>query len=536
MSARRRHLLLAVAALALAVVPAAALLALPDRDKAVARAERIHATPPAAASVSLAGATYGTPIPRSFFGVSTEYFSLPLYERNQSVFQRVLSMLHVQGDGPMILRIGGDSADRSFWSPTLARGADWEFALTRGWVSRTGAVVRRLGLRVILDLNLVTGSPLRAVRWARVAEAGLPRGSIVGFEIGNEPDLYTHWYWEAITARTRSYAQLLPSKLSAPMYTRDFLSYARMLGRTAPQVPLVGPAIANPTLDVSWIANLVEHARGALGAVSAHRYPLSACVPRWSLAYPTVARVLSERVSAGVAKSAVPGIHLAHAAGVPFRLTELNSVTCGGRRGVSDTFATALWAPDALFELLRAGADGANVHIRENTINGPFALSAGGLNARPLLYGLLLFTRTLGPSSRLVPLRVHAAPSLHLKAWGVSVLGHTLHVLLIDKGNRAANVELNLPATGPATVQRLIAPAATSRSGVTLAGQWLGRNGRWHGQRTAQRILRSRTGYHVTVAPFSAALVSVNLPGVHRARTKRAENVLRRSSRTRKHR
>jgi hypothetical protein len=31
---------------------------------------------------------------------------------------------------------------------------------------------------------------------------------------------------------------------------------------------------------------------------------------------------------------------------------------------VSDTFATALWAPDALFELLRAGIDGVNVHVR----------------------------------------------------------------------------------------------------------------------------------------------------------------------------
>ena len=43
---------------------------------------------------------------------------------------------------------------------------------------------------------------------------------------------------------------------------------------------------------------------------------------------------------------------LAHGAGLRFRLDEVNSVTCGGTRGVSDTFATALWAPDALLSLL----------------------------------------------------------------------------------------------------------------------------------------------------------------------------------------
>jgi hypothetical protein len=33
----------------------------------------------------------------------------------------------------------------------------------------------------------------------------------------------------------------------------------------------------------------------------------------------------------------------------------INSVTCGGVRGVSNTLVTALWAPDALFELRRRG-------------------------------------------------------------------------------------------------------------------------------------------------------------------------------------
>ena len=58
--------------------------------------------------------------------------------------------------------------------------------------------------RLILDLILVTDSPPVAAQWARAAEAGLPARSIAGFEIGNEPDIYSRWYWLAIDIRARS--------------------------------------------------------------------------------------------------------------------------------------------------------------------------------------------------------------------------------------------------------------------------------------------------------------------------------------------
>ena len=60
-------------------------------------------------------------VPPSYFGLSTEYWTLPLFADNMPVFERVLSMLHVPGDGPLVLRIGGDSADHSFWAPKARR-------------------------------------------------------------------------------------------------------------------------------------------------------------------------------------------------------------------------------------------------------------------------------------------------------------------------------------------------------------------------------------------------------------------------------
>jgi Glycosyl hydrolase family 79 C-terminal beta domain len=227
--------------------------------------------------------------------------------------------------------------------------------------------------------------------------------------------------------------------------------------------------------------------------------------------------VLSPAASEGMASALGPVIDAGHDAGLPVRLTELNSVNCGGRPGVSNAFATALWAPDALFALLRAGVDGVNLHVRADAINAPFALSAAGLQARPLLYGLILFARTLGPDAQLVALRSRLSRPADIGAWAVRVGRNTLHVLLIDSSRRAERVSLRLPATAMAAVQRLLAPSADARSGVTLGGRALGADGRWQGVSAHQTVAPRGGAYAVTVRGMSAALVSVRVrPGALR--------------------
>jgi Glycosyl hydrolase family 79 C-terminal beta domain len=558
----------------------------------------------AEAEVTIDSAAGLREVPHSFLGLSTEYWTLPLFERHMALLERVVSLLHVSGNGPFVLRVGGDSADHSFWEPRARKVPHWVFALTPEWLRQTGTLVRRSHLRLILDLNLVTGSPSTAARWARAAVTGLPRGSVMGFEIGNEPDIYSHRFWLATVSAAAPGGHWLPSALSASSYTDDFRSFAEALEQVAPQVPLVGPAVANPAVNADWISSLIAGAGpeaasqaappGAdtaddhpqpegtdqpadpdyanrpadldttkqpgerdpteqpterdttnqladpdtgeqpaqpdttdepsgvdsapptprLAVVSAHRYPLSACAKRGAPGYPTVARVLSERASAGMAHSVKAVVLLAHRAGLPFRLTELNSVTCGGRPGVSNAFATALWAPDALFELLQTGVDGVNVHVRSGAINAAFTLTTDGLLARPLLYGLILFARTLGPGAQLVDSHLHAESSLHLKVWAVRLRDGVLHVLLIDKSSHSVVVDLQLPAHGPATVERLLAPSVRSSTDVTLDGQSLGRDGDWVGQRVNQTILHGQHGYELTIPGASAALLRVRLrPG-----------------------
>jgi hypothetical protein len=511
------------------------LFELPDHEgvpKAAARSKRVEARKPIvtrrggpapaprpakpdAAVATIDPFATARAVPAAFLGLSTEYWSLPGYEGHMAVFGRVLSLLHVPGDAPLMLRAGGNSADHTFWEPTVRRMPRWVFQLTPAWLQAARALVHRVRVRLILDLNLVTDSPAAAAQWARAAEIELPRRSIAGFEIGNEPDIYSRWFWMTRMSRAGdSDPDILPPDLTARDYIRAFRAYARLLKQIAPGVPLLGPSAANPSRHLSWISALVAGARGDLEIVSGHRYPYSACLGPASGSYPTIARVLSEHASADVARSLQPAVLVAHRAGLPFRLTELNSVTCGGLPGVSNAFATALWAPDALFELMRSGVDGVNIHVRTDAINAAFAFSRRWLVARPLLYGLIMFRRALGADARLVPVRLSAARSPHLKVWAVRVAGGRLHVLVIDKGSRPATVQLRVPGAGPASVQRLLAPSAAATSGVTLDGQWLGRDGRWKGRRDTRTIAPTRYGYPLTLRPYSAALVAIGIAGV----------------------
>ncbi len=159
----------------------------------------------------------------------------------------------------------------------------------------------------------------------------------------------------------------------------------------------------------------------------------------------------------------------------------------------------------------------------------PSRSGPAGLVAHPLFYGLMMFDRALGPDARLARTRLYlptrAAAGAHLKAWAVRVSGGRLNVLLIDKGNRSIRVDLRVPASGPATIERLLAPSVSARSGVILAGQHVGRDARWHGQIQASMVWPRSSGYVVTVPRMSAALIGMRFGSA--ARPARFQRIVR---------
>jgi hypothetical protein len=258
----------------------------------------------------------------------------------------------------------------------------------------------------------------------------------------------------------------------------------------------------------------------SLRQVTFHFYPLNRCVsdPR-SLAYPSVPHLLSTNSSRGLLAGVKPYVAMAHRHGLAFRVDEMNAVTCGGRAGVSDTFASALWVIDALFELRRLGVDAVNLHMWPGApANQLFSFTRTGArwtaHVNPAYYGLLFFAAAAPSGSRL--LRIHATPSRDLRSWATLAPDGRDRVVLLNDNLTTATTVLVRTARGapPARLTRLLAPRAFAASGVALAGQSFGAattTGILTGRPRATTVAAGARGYTVTIPAASAALLTFTL-------------------------
>ena len=174
------------------IVPLAAGLILP---LAVSAAHAAPAVPTALVTVHAATGESTRRVPASFIGVSVEYNELPAFERSPA-FPRLLRQLASRGSGPLILRVGGQSADDTYW-PFLRRPSDpapyrlsHSLTLSPGWLSGLASLVRAAKVRVMLNLNLAAHSPEMAAQFTAAALRALPAHTVSALELGNEPDLY----------------------------------------------------------------------------------------------------------------------------------------------------------------------------------------------------------------------------------------------------------------------------------------------------------------------------------------------------------
>jgi hypothetical protein len=428
--------------------------------------------PPLMATVG--NTTTGQPMAPGFVGVSLEYKALHLYTgRDPRVVNPVLVQLLRQlapGQSP-VLRIGGDSTDATWWP---LRGVippgGISYGLTPGWLRTTRALAQTLGARLILGINLAGGRPTLAAAEARAILQGVGRSYVDALEIGNEPDLYGVFAWYRDRRGGVWFSRGHRYGLGA--FIRDFSRWRAAL----PAVPIAGPALA----ELTWLSGLPQFlaSEPGLGMVTLHRYPLRGCVnDPTSPAYASIANLLSDSSSSGVAQAVAPYVAVARARGVPFRIDEMNSASCSGRRTVSDTFASALWVLDTLFNLASVGADGVNLH----TLPGAgyelftFTHASPGWQAfvHPEYYGMLMFAGAFPAGAQLLPV---TAPSGPVKVWATRAPDSTTRVVLINKDvSSSYAVQLQMPGlVGNATLEWLQAPSASATSGVTLGGQTFG--------------------------------------------------------------
>ena len=496
---------------------------------ATRRARTVRA--PASATALRLGAA-GRRIPAGFLGLSMEFQAARAYTGSDPhavdpVFEALVRGL-APGQRPVV-RIGGDSTDAS-WAPAPGvrppRFAGYRYPLTPSWFATTAAFSRAVDARLILGLNLAAGDPALDAAEARADLRAFGRGAIEALEVGNEPNLFaTIPEWTLtdgrhVTARSRGYG---PAQ-----YRRELAATIAALPAADPAWSFAGPAFAasqdSPPhrLWTGAMAGLLRDVP-ALRTLTIHRYPLQNCYAARpsSPQRPTIAHLLSPYATAGLAAGIRRWVTLARAVGDRLRVDELNSVACRGKPGVSDTFASALWAPDALFSLAAAGVGGVNIHTLPDAAYAPFSLTrAHGrwtAHVAPEYYGLRLFAQAAPAGARLVA--VHGATHTRsLSAWATRAPDGTQRLLLVDKDpGRAREVRVPVPAGTrgkAATVERLTAPGVGATGGVTLGG-------RTFGARTSTGTLaapratpapRNRAGDLVVRVPGASAAL-VTFPG-----------------------
>ncbi|MBV9423671.1 MAG: hypothetical protein JOZ98_12225 [Solirubrobacterales bacterium] len=456
---RRGGGILALALAALALAASAALAA------------GAAAQTPLQATVS--PATVGQPMAPGFVGLSLEYSALHVYTGRDPlqvnpVFEALVRNL-APGQAP-VLRIGGGSADATWWPVRgLLPPGGVDYRLTPGWLRTTKALASALGARLILGVNLAASRPALAAAEARAFVHGIGQPYIQALEIGNEPDIYNviPWY-------TDKRGRVFFSRAGNYNFSRYLAEFARFRA-ALPPLPLAGPA----TAGLTWLGGLNQllAAEPRLRVVTVHRYPLRACVTNPSQpGFPSIPSLLADQASSGLAQGIAPYVAVAHARGVPLRLAEMNSASCSGKRGVSDTFASALWALDTLFNLASVGVDGVNVHSLPGAGYELFTFTRlfGHFLAfvHPEYYGLMLFAQAFPPGAQLLQA---SAPGGPVKLWATHAPdGHT-RVVLINKDPSAAHeVAVSVPGASAASLDWLTAPSAAATSGVTLGGQTFG--------------------------------------------------------------
>ena len=394
-------------------------------------------------SATVGSAPYGQTMAPGFVGMSFEYKALHIYTgRDPNAVDPVLVNL-VRGlapGGSPVLRIGGDSADVSWWPVRgMLRPPGISYVLTPGWLRTTKALAGAAGAQMIMDLNLASGRPAVATAEARAFLQGIGRRYLQSFEVGNEPDLYPYLPLYRDQAGKAHYAR--GSYYTLDMFIRNFQRWRAAL----PNLPLAGPAFA----ELTWLGGMSHFlaTEPRLRLVTLHRYPLRAWLTdSTSPFYASIPNLLSDFSSSTLAQQVGPYAAMAHGAGHPFRVGEMNSAAGSGKWGTSNTFAAALWVLDTLFNFASVGVDGVNVHSLPGAAYEPFTFSHSGAWSafvHPEYYGMLMFARAFPPGARLLPVN---APSGPLKVWAVQTPdGHTQVVAINKDPDNDYQVQLQVP-------------------------------------------------------------------------------------------
>ena len=432
-------------------------------------------------------------IPPNFMGLSADWHT-PTEIMGQAstgvndTYRTLLRNLTAYYTVPMLFRIEGDNSQAS----------DLE-----GCIEPLTELAQAVNVNYTLGVDLMNNNVSVAEAEASAWMNGIPNGLIQAIEIGNEPDVYP-------------YNGARPSSYDFPEYLAQFQQWKQGIqSATSNNFGVMGPSYGGSAASAWETGSQSALAAGTLRPVivSQHAY-----LPNPAPGHTLPADYLLLPYSAvGMPVFYSKYATSAHQAGRIFRMGEINSLDGGGVAGISNSFSSALWSIDVMFNYLTNGMDGVNWHSGQYTRYALFEFSPITDNSvttfplsqvNPIYYGLLVFAQMAGRDAKLLPVTTTTVSNVSI--WATVDNTSTTHVIVINKDETATgNVEITLPGYTTGTVRYLSAAHYSATNGVTLGGQTFdgSTDGTFQGSPTSTTITAQDGKFTLSNMPVTTAAV-----------------------------
>ena len=411
--------------------------------------------------VRLVPGTSAVAVPQNFVGLGYEMSSVALpgllSNRNAPNVQLVRN-LGREG----VVRVGGIVADFTSYSDTgTATSEPKKTVITRACLQQLRGFLDAVGWTAIWSVNFGRGTLEQALVEVRAVREALG-DRLLAIELGNEVENYGRG--------------TVP--LRKPPYTfAEFRAeYDRWRSAILAADPGLSFAAPDTAASVEWVEQMAAGRRGDVQLLTTHYY-------RGGQKQATLDQLMSP--DPGLTAK-LERLHRASMlSGVPWRMCETNSFFGGGRPGLSDAFAGALWTLDYMLLLAQFGCAGVNIETGFNQLGFLSSYSpirndnAGQCTAGASYYGMLAFAMARGTSSGIFPLHSGPAPK-EASFYALGQAGGIQCVVLINKTlDQPLRISLSDVPLRNASTMRLAAPSPESTGDITLGGTRVDATGKW---------------------------------------------------------
>lgn len=470
------------------------------------------------------------------FGVNATYLQVP--------FLNLMALLRERA-GEVHIRVGGNTQETAVLVDSLPGGV--MVAKEHGTTNDVTATPTLLytaevfytmaNISALVNTKWFLGIPFNDTNnlrlgIAEVGEAVLSGpGYLLGFQVGNEPDLYAAH-------------QNRPSTYSPSDYFGEFGVVVNAVNNDV-NIPvknnLVAPSITGKwTPESVWDTGLVESYSSSLGALAVEHYPTDNCYALYGIGSPVIPQdvfqnFLNHTSGINIIAPYLNSTNYAQATGKPFIMMETNTASCGGLPGISDTFGATLWALDFGLQMAYSNFSGAMMHVGgQDVYYNPFTPPPTNQSSYhqwtigSVFYSAIFIAEAFGPSgnAQIIDLQANTN-NMFTPAYAIYENGAPVRLVLFNyvsdpsgASDYTTTISIGGSAIGqgnatPAQIQvkYLVAPSVSEKYNITWAGQTFGgtfqSDGRLTGSESVQTINcdQSSNTCRVTVPAPGVALV-----------------------------